>query len=467
MTKNQGHVVVVGGGLAGLGAALRCADAGATVTVLEARPRLGGATWSFERHGRSFDNGQHVYLRCCTAYQRFLERVGTIGDAPIQSRLALPVLRPREGRDPVITTLGRGALPPPLHLLGSLVRYAHLSIPDRIRAVLGMAAMKKLTVTDADLDGEDFASFLERHHQRSSTIDALFDLVTLPTTNVRAHEASLLLATKVFRTGLLGEPDAADIGWAHSPLGALHGDAAERALLEVGATVRRKARVAGIATRHETSGAERAVGVVVDGAQLDADAVIVAVPHDAAGSILPAGAGIDGPSLDGLGCSPIIDIHLVFDRTVMEYPMAAAIGSPVQYVFDKTDASGHSGPGQVLSISVSGADDEHGERPEALIGRYRSAIDDLFPAARTANLVDAVVSREHDATFRGRPGTQALRPGTTTRIDNLFLAGAWTDTGWPATMEGAIRSGNRAAWHALGVLERRIDPSSSDEECAA
>jgi uncharacterized protein with NAD-binding domain and iron-sulfur cluster len=151
----------------------------------------------------------------------------------------------------------------------------------------------------------------------------------------------------------------------------------------------------------------------------------------------------------------------------MEYPVAAALDSPVQYVFDKTDASGHTGPGQVLSISVSGADAEHGERPEALIDRYHRAIIELFPKAKEASLVDAVVSREHDATFRGRPGTKALRPSTQTKIGNLFLAGAWTDTGWPATMEGAVRSGNRAAWHSLRVLQNNANPSRTDEERAA
>ncbi len=461
------HVVVVGGGLAGLSSAIRCADSGLRVTVLEARPRLGGATWSFERHGRSFDNGQHVYLRCCTAYQRFLERVGTLASAPIQDRLAIPVLRPRPGHDPIVATLGRGALPPPLHLLGALVRFSHLSVADRMRAVLGMAAIEKLRTTDADLDEETFAGFLTRHGQRDPGITRLFDLVTLPTTNVRATEASLLLAAKVFRTGLLGDPDAADIGWAHVPLGALHGDAAEQTLLALGAEIRRRARVDRIEVEREGSGAPSARAVVVDGERIDADAVVVAVPHDDAATLLPPGTGVDTSRLGDLGVSPIIDVHLVFDERVTEYAMAAAIDSPVQFVFDKTDASGHVGPGQCLSISVSGADDEHGDRPELLIERYRAAIADLFPKARTARLIDGVVSREHEATFRGRPGTHVLRPSTTTDIGNLFLAGAWTDTGWPATMEGAVRSGNRAAWSVRRILERRTTPGHTDAERAA
>ncbi|HWD25351.1 MAG TPA: hydroxysqualene dehydroxylase HpnE [Acidimicrobiales bacterium] len=468
MSPTVGHVVVVGGGLAGLQTALCCADAGAKVTLFEARPRLGGATWSFQRHGRSFDNGQHVYLRCCTAYQRFLERVGTLDDAPIQDRLSIPVISPRPDGDPVTVTLGRGALPAPLHLLGSLARFSHLSVADRVRAGLGMAALKKLRTTDAELDEETFASFLSRHGQRETGIERLFDLVTLPTVNVGADEASLLLAAKVFRTGLLGERDAGDIGWARIPLSALHGDAAERTLDKLGATIHRRARVDAIEIGRDRVGEECALGIVADGEHVKADAVVVAVPHDDAATLLPPGTGIDLSGLTELGRSPIIDVHLIFDRKVSDHPMAAALDSPVQFVFDKTDASGLDGPGQALSISVSGADKEVGERPDVLIERYRAAICDLFPKARAATLVDAVVSREHEATFRGRPGTQGIRPTTATRMANLFLAGAWTDTGWPATMEGAVRSGNRAAWHALGVLDRHhVTPQSTDEERAA
>jgi uncharacterized protein with NAD-binding domain and iron-sulfur cluster len=116
----------------------------------------------------------------------------------------------------------------------------------------------------------------------------------------------------------------------------------------------------------------------------------------------------------------------------------------------------------VVAVSISGADDEHGERPEVLIERYVEALAALFPAARRARVVDAVVTREHEATFRGTPGSHALRPGTATGIANLYLAGAWTDTGWPATMEGAVRSGTRAAALALAHLARRAAPGPTD-----
>ncbi|HTX00335.1 MAG TPA: FAD-dependent oxidoreductase, partial [Acidimicrobiales bacterium] len=176
-------------------------------------------------------------------------------------------------------------------------------------------------------------------------------------------------------------------------------------------------------------------------------------PHTAAAGLLPAGSVPLAPRLAELGVSPIIDVHVVYDRRVTNHALAASVGSPVQFVFDRTEAAGlDPAEGQVLAVSVSGADEEHGDRPEALIERYVAALSRLFPDARRATVLDAVVTREHEATFRGTPGTAGLRPGTSTRIANLFLAGAWTDTGWPATMEGAVRSGNRAAAWTLAHL---------------
>ena len=281
-------------------------------------------------------------------------------------------------------------------------------------------------------------------------------MIALPTTNVRVGEGSAALATKVFRTGLLAEADAADLGWSRVPLSVLHGDAAERALHNNGAVIRRRARVGAIdvapLARDEVS------GVVVDGEAIPADAVVLAVPHDAAAKLLPDAVEY-ADQLAGLGTSPIVDIHLVYDRKVCDYPVAAGASSPVQYVFDRTDSSGLSGDGQCLAVSVSAADAERSERGDSLVSRYHAAVIDLFPRAEFAHLLDAVVTREPAATFRGVPGTARLRPGTETTLSGLFVAGAWTDTGWPATMEGAVRSGNRAAWHALRTLGLSRGPS--------
>jgi squalene-associated FAD-dependent desaturase len=463
MRTDQVHIVVVGGGLAGLSAAIACADAGNKVTLYEGRSRLGGATWSFERNGLAFDNGQHVFLRCCGAYRRFLERLGTADRAPLQRRLAIPVLRPDpRGGEPRVAWLRRNALPAPFHLLGSLVRDRHLSLADRARIGRAVLALRRLRLDDPGLDSETFGSFLSRHGQSRQVIDSFWNLVVLPTVNLGSDEASLALGARVFRTGLLDRADAADVGWARVPLNALHADPASALLQRLGGEIHLRSKVEAIDLA-PAGGPPAATGVLVGGEHVDADAVILAVPHRAAAGLLPEGGLVSPARLEALGASPIVNVHVVYDRRVSAYPIAAGVGTPVQYVFDKTVASGHDpADGQVLAVSISCADAEHGERPEVLVARYAEALGALFPRARSAKVVDAVVSREHEATFRGVPGTARLRPGPETGIGGLFLAGAWTDTGWPATMEGAVRSGSRAAVHALRAVTRQRPPVGLD-----
>jgi squalene-associated FAD-dependent desaturase len=450
------HVVVIGGGLAGLSAAIACTDGGMRVTVLESRPRLGGATWSFERNGLFFDNGQHVYLRCCVAYRRFLERIGTAELAPLQERLAIPVLKPRPGGEAKVAWIRRAGLPAPLHLTPALLRYSHLSIADRLRSGLAVRALDRLNLADPALDDETFGHFLARHGQSPAAIEALFGLIALPTTNVAANEVSLLLAAKVFKTGLLADADAADLGWSTVPLQALHADPAVAVLERAGATIERRTRVDSFVIGTDASDRPVVKGVQTEAGEISADAVILATSHEGAASLLPAGGTVDPAALAGLGTSPIIDVHVVYDRVVSPYPVAAGIGTPAQFIFDRTGAAGLApGEGQCLAVSISGADAEHGDRPEVLIDRYTRALAELFPAARNATVRDAVVTREHAATFRGVPGTARLRPGANSGFAGLSLAGSWTDTGWPATMEGAVRSGTVAAARTLSGLRGR------------
>jgi len=471
------RVVVVGGGLAGLAAAIGCSDGGAAVTLIESRPRLGGATWSFERNGLMFDNGQHVYMRCCTAYRRFLDRVGSAEHAPLQDRLAIPVLRPDAGGgEPVTSWIKRSALPSPLHLGSSLLSYRHLPLADRLQLGRAALALRRLRTTDESLDDETFAHFLARHGQSVSAIERLWDLIALPTVNVRAREASLALAAKVFKTGLLEENDAADLGWSRVPLSELHAEPARAVLERAGATIRTKAKVSEILHGPASGqGAGRVTGVVVDGEVIEADAVVLAVPHEVAAKLLPSTGTVRVPaSLAGLGRSPIVDVHIVYDRRVVHHEVAAAVDSPVQFVFDTTASSGMApSDGQCVAVSISGADAEHGLRPEVLIDTYVGALGRLFPAARTARVVDAVVTREHAATFRGVPGTRALRVRPDSGVEGLLVAGAWTDTGWPATMEGAVRSGVaasagalRAVGHMRGADEIETKPELAEEVVA-
>src|SRR5439155_11761361 len=182
--------------------------------------------------------------------------------------------------------------------------------------------------------------------------------------------------------------------------------------------------------------------------RLEADAVVVATPHDRAAELLPMGAVPDAAALASLGSSPIVNVHVVYDRRVMDVPLAAGLDRPVQWVFDRTEQSGLD-RGQYLAVSISGADREITEPTADLRERFLPALASLFPRARGARVERFFVTREPHATFRQVPGSGALRPGARTGVSGLFLAGAWTDTGWPATMEGAVRSGFAAAREAL------------------
>ena len=436
MTDRRPSVVVVGGGLAGLAAGVEAADRGAAVTLLERRPRLGGATWSFEHRGISFDNGQHVFMRCCEAYLRFLERIGSAGKVTLQSRLEVPVLRPGGPVGAIRRTRG----PAPLHLLAALATYPHLSRRRRLGVIRAALALRRLDPDDAALDRLTFGEWLAARGQDAATVEGFWDLIVLPTVNVPAAEASLKLAAMVFRTGLLTQPDAADIGWAKVPLSVLHGEAARRTLESAGAGVRTGAAVRGV----RLGPAGRPV-VELDGEVIDADAVVVAVPHDAAGDLLPAGTVAGQERLGDLGTSPIVNVHLVYDRPVTELPMAAGVGSDVEFVFDHTAAAGLDDGRQCLTISLSAARRYIGRRSPDLVEHFGAEMARLLPAAGGARITESMVTRERAATFVGAPGSHALRAGGPTALGGVFLAGAWCDTGWPATMEGAVRSGVEAA----------------------
>ena len=436
------QVAVVGGGLAGLSAALECADRGARVTLLERQRRLGGLTWSFDRGGLSMDNGQHVYLTCCDAYLRFLDRIGASGDVEPPRPLDVPVVAPGPG-GPIVGRLRRRDLPVPLHLAGSLLRYPHLGLGDRLKLGWALAGLARLDLDDPALDRLTFGEWLARHGQSPEAIAAVWDLITVPTVNLPASEASLASAAMVFKTGVLGGTDAVDIGWSRVPLGRLHGERARTALDRARVETLTGTRVQRLS--QQPSGqwqVDTAAGPVW------ADAVVVALPHEEAAEIVPRDVGPDPACWSELGSSAVVDVHLIFDRSVSGWDLMAGYSSDVQWVFDRTAASGLDRlyPGrQYLAVSLSAADHVLGVRPEDLVASTVDALGRLLPGMAGARLLDSVVTKERRATFRARPGTAALRPAAATGRSGLALAGAWTATGWPATMEGAVRSGVAAA----------------------
>ncbi|MGI9001105.1 MAG: hydroxysqualene dehydroxylase HpnE [Pseudonocardia sp.] len=440
------RVVVIGGGLAGITAALRCADAGAAVTVFETRRHLGGLTHSFHRGDLEVDNGQHVFLRCCSGYRALLDRLGVADRVTLQPRLEIPIDYPAPPGAGRRVWLRRGPvpLPAPLHLAGSLLRYRPLSVVDRVRFTRAALALRRVDVHDPATDGESFGAWLHRHGQRDHAIAALWDLVGVATLNARADAASLALAATVFQEGLLTDPTAADIGYSRVPLAKLHGEPAAAALADAGAQVRTGTVVRGL---EPGDGGWR---VCLDGAAVTADAVVLAVPPPAAERLLPAGSVALTPGWSRLlGSSPIVNVHVVLDRPVLDVPFLAGIGTPVQWVFDRTEPSGL-GAGQYLALSLSAADDLVDVPTARLRERLLPELAAMLPGMAQARVRDFFVTRERHATFRPAPGSAALRPGTRTRSSGLFLAGAWTATGWPATMEGAARSGATAAAALLG-----------------
>jgi squalene-associated FAD-dependent desaturase len=444
MSAGAPHVAVVGGGLAGLQAALACADAGARVSLFEARARLGGATWSSERDGFWLDNGQHVFLRCCHAYRAFLRRLGVEEQVVLQRRLEVPVAAPG-GR---LAWIRRAPLPAPGHLAPSVLRYRHLSLGERLHAGVTARAIGRLDLDDPAVDARSLGDWLAERGESDAAIDRFWDLLVRATLNLPAREASLSLAAKVFQTGLLERADAGDVGWARVPLQALHGEPAAAALRAAGAAVELRAPLQAI----DASDPQRP-RLRVAGETLAVDALVLATTHDVAADLLPAEAGVDRDALRRLGAAPIVNVHVVYDRPVMERPFVACIDSPLQWVFDRSASSGLE-RGQLLSISLSGADPWVGRSRAELREVFLPALAEVFPAARAARVEQFAVTCERAATFRQGPGTRALRPPARTAAPRVFLAGAYTDTGWPATMEGACLSGLAAAREALLAASR-------------
>jgi squalene-associated FAD-dependent desaturase len=406
-------VTVVGGGLAGLAAALDLVDAGHAVTVLEARPTLGGAVQTLpEREGDPEpppDNGQHIGLGCFTEYLRFLDRIGE-GGSFLRTRLALPVI----AEDGTVA-----AIEP---RLATLLRYRHLTPRDRVRTPIVTARCRKARAEP----GETFGGLLRRLGASDAAIDRFWDVFIRPALNLRCEEVDAEAGLFTVRTALLGPRANSDLVLPTRPLGLMHGDAAGQALGAAGATVHTDVRVGSLD-------------------EIDADAIVVAVPPRESARLL-------GEPEPGLEDSPIVSVHLWFDRPLLDRPLAALLGSDAHWVFDRGGLTGHAPErGQYLTVVSSGV-------PELLEVRGRELVErvagQLTERLGEAELLWSRVSREPYATVALRPGT--VRPGVETSRPGVVRAGTWTDTGWPATMESAIRSGRRAAQHILSTLSARV-----------
>jgi hydroxysqualene dehydroxylase len=402
-------VVVVGGGLAGLSAALVLADAGHEVRLLEARPTLGGKVQTLpEREGDPDpppDNGQHIALGCFSDYLEFIERIGS-RDKIQRLPFELTVIDER-GR---AARIGYG--------IGPLLRYRHLPFRDRLRVALLVARLPRL----APRELETFGEFLRRHGQSKTAIERFWDVFIRPALNLRTDEVDAEAARFTVLRALRSGRAASDLVLPTAPLGDIHGVAAARALQQAGASVQTGTRVD-------------------DLAELDADAVVLALPPDEASRLLGEDWTFDH--------SPIVSVHLLFDRIILRPPMAALLGSDAHWVFDRGALTGHEPDrGQYLTVVSSAV-------PELLEIRGRELVD-LIAGQVTERLGPADVlwsrmSREPEATIAVRPGLS--RPPAAR--EELALAGAWLAAPWPPTMEAAVRSG-RAAAHLLSDVATKV-----------
>ena len=451
----RADVVVIGGGLAGISAAIELAEAGLEVTLVEARPWLGGATCSFARRGLTIDNGQHAFLRCCVAYRDLLAKLGVTSSCSVQDGLDLTVLSP-EGQ----ATLRRSGLPAPLHLARALAGYRLLSRTERVKAAVAGAALQFTEFTERD--ERSLGDWLARHGQDERARRMLWDLLCLSAVNLAAADADLALTACAIRTAVLAGRDSADLGLPDVALSKLHGDPAAGLLGRLGASVRLGVKAEAVQvspaggydvrlTYGTQSSAAAADGLLFEyGPDLvHAAAVVLAVPAWEATVLAPPALAGDAAQWSRLAASPVISIHVIYGSRVTSLPFAAAVGSPVHWVVDKTGPAGlHTG--QYLACSVRSADGYVDQPVAQLRADFLPALEVLFPAAADASVEDFFVTRERRATIRQEPGSQRLRGVQPAGLPGLAVAGAWTDTGWPDTMEGAVRSGQSAALRILG-----------------
>jgi squalene-associated FAD-dependent desaturase len=404
-------VAVVGGGLAGLAAALELVDAGVEVSLHEARPTLGGAVQTLPERGGDPqpppDNGQHIALGCFTEYLRFLDRIGE-SDAYRRERLALPVV----AEDGTVSSIRPS--------LTGVLAYGHVSRSDRLGILSSLVRMR----TARARPGETFGAVLRRFGASDAAAERFWDVFIRPALNLRADEVDAGAGLFTVRTALLGRRGNADLVLPLKPLGWMHGDAAGRVL---GERVRLEERVESLA-------------------DLDADAVVLAVPPRESARLLD-----EAPA--ALEDSPIVSVHLWFDRQLLRTPLAALLGSDAHWVFDRGALTGHvPAQGQYLTVVSSGV-------PALLEVRGRELVDriagQLTGRLGDAQLLWSRVSREPHATIALRPGI--TRPGVATGRPGVARAGTWTDTGWPATMESAVRSGRAAAQHVLSNPHAKVN----------
>jgi len=416
------RVLIAGGGLAGLAAAAALGSAGFEVELFEARPFLGGRATSYtlpsEEGGEVIDNCQHVLLACFTNLLNLYQRLG-VRDR-IRFFREFRFVEPG-GR---VSVLSAGRLPAPLHFAGSFARLRFLSLKDKLSLARGLMALARERGRRTDLDRITMLEWLREKRQTPGAIGRFWKPVLVSAINEDLDRMAAGHGFQVLWQGFLAHPDAHRMGLSTVPLGELY---AGRDLAN--ASVHLKAPV-------ERFGIEdgRVLAARVEGQPVAADYYVSALPFERVGAVAP-GLGLDVSAFEH---SPITGIHLWFDRPVMGFPHATLLDRTIQWAFNKSE-------GRYVQLVVSASRSLVEMSRQEIIGLALGEFAEFFPAAGQARLLKAHVVKEVRATFSARPGLEARRPAARTGIPNLFLAGDWTRTGWPATMEGAVRSGYLAA----------------------
>jgi squalene-associated FAD-dependent desaturase len=433
-------VAVAGGGLAGLAAGCALAEAGFRVTLFERRPYLGGRASSYQHPGTGeiVDNCQHVLLGCCTNLLDFYRRTGV--QDKIRWYEKLTFLEPG-GRASVIAP---SWLPAPLHTAPAFLRAECLSFRDKM--AIGRAMMALVPSIPADL-GETFLDWLKRHGQSGQAIERFWKTILVSALNEDLDRVSVPYAAQVVRESFLKSAAAGLMGIPTVPLTELYGTAGDY-ISARGGEIQFRAGVESF--RSEAFG----VNVTTNGQEQKFDYLVLAVPFDGLARLLPdtPAAAPLAAALGQFSTSPITGIHLWFDRQISDLDHAVLLDRTIQWMFHKSriiqarsDEARENGKGSYIELVVSCS--------RSLVDKSKAEIVDLavreaqefFRDEPDAQLLKSTVIKEVNATYSPRPGMDQYRPKPDTAWPRVFLAGDWTATGWPATMEGAVRSGYLAA----------------------
>jgi len=427
------RVVIIGGGLAGLAAATALAPRGFDVTLLESRNRLGGRASSFHdvASGYLVDTCQHVSMGCCTNLRHFCKTLGI--DHFLEPQKALNFLTP-DGR---MSRFRSEAWPAPFHLLRSFITAHYLTTWDKLQIFRGLADLLRR----GDDDDPPFQDWLQQNGQSQNAVNRFWGLVLVSALNESPDRIGLRYARKVFVDGFMRHRRGFEVELPSVPLARLYGTELERWLAEHQVELRLQHGVRRMLVENG-----RVASLDLRGGEtMHADYYISAVPFDRLLDLLPAETVTQHAifaNLRNLETSPITSVHVWLDKPVMKLPHVVLVDCIGQWVFNRgqSDAGEH-----YVQVVVSAARQFRGLGREEIERRVIDELRSLFPAMRSAEVLRARVVTEHAATFSAVPGVDRWRPLQATPLPNLFLAGDWTLTGWPATMEGAVRSGYLAA----------------------